>query len=179
MRAKTVGNSSHDEDVIVNPLRIRQKEDVAKMRTSLLSCSEDTNITVTTALQYTTVMRVYHQLTRIVRFTEMMDKIEDKLYEAIDYELDNSDTADPATLVKLLGIQEKLQKSMIESQKLLDPYLNTDLFNITDLVPATATDRTDDPITKQLMTSESRDKVRAAAQNVLSLLGSEGDDTDD
>ena len=44
MGAKTVGSSSHDDEVITNPLITRQKEDVAKMRASLLSCSEDTGM---------------------------------------------------------------------------------------------------------------------------------------
>ena len=50
MGAKTVGSSSHDDEVITNPLITRQKEDVAKMRASLLSCSEDTGITVSNVM---------------------------------------------------------------------------------------------------------------------------------
>lgn len=170
MGAKTVGSSSHDDEVITNPLITRQKEDVAKMRASLLSCSEDTGITVSNVMQHLTVMRVYHQLTRIVRYTEMMDKIEDKLYAAIEFQLEDSLTSEPETMVKLLALQERLQKSMIESQKLLEPYLSMDLFNVVDLAPSAVTDSSDNPITKQLMTSESRDKVRATAQNVLNML---------
>ena len=170
MGAKTVGNSSHDDEVIVNPLLVRQKEDVAKMRTSLLSCSEDTGVSISTAMKHLTILRVYHQLTRIVKYTEMMDKIENKLYAAIDYELDTSSVDEPETLVRLLGLQERLQKSMIESQKLLEPYLNMELFNIVDLAPTAVADSAENPITKQLMTSESRDKVRTTARNVLNML---------
>ncbi len=171
MANKTVVSSNSDENdnIISNPIIRKQKEDVAKMRTSLLSCNEETGITVSKALQDVTVMRVYHQLTRIVRYTEMMDKIENRLYEAIDYQLDNCNIADTATLITLLGLQEKLQKSMIESQKLLDPYLNMQLFNVVDLAP-TATDSLDNPITKQLMTSESRDKIRYTARSVIEML---------
>ena len=170
MANKTVvSSSSDDNEVISNPIVRKQKEDVAKMRTSLLSCNEETGITVSRALQDITVMRVYHQLTRIIRFTEMMDKLEDKLYAAIDYKLDNLDLADPNEIVMLLGIQEKLQKAMIDSQKLLDPYLNMQLFNVVDLAP-TATDNSDNPITKQLITSESRDKIRCTAQSVIQML---------
>jgi hypothetical protein len=105
----------------------------------------------------------------------MMDKIEDRLYEAIDYQLDNCDIADDTTMVKLLGIQEKLQKAMIDSQKLLEPYLNMQIFNVADLAPATTTSA-DNPITKKLMTSESRDKIRYSAQSVIEMLaaGNEG-----
>jgi hypothetical protein len=167
---KTVVSSNSDDDnIIVNPIVQKQKEDVAKMRTSLLSCNEESGMTVSRALQDITIMRVYHQLTRIIRFTEMMDKIEDKLYEAIDYQLETCDIEENSTLITLLGLQEKLQKSMIESQKLLDPYLNMQLFNIVDLSP-TATDTTDNPITKQLLTSESRDKIRYTAQSVIEML---------
>ena len=99
-----------------------------------------------------------------------MDKIEDKLYAAIEFQLEDSLTSEPETMVKLLALQERLQKSMIESQKLLEPYLSMDLFNVVDLAPSAVTDSSDNPITKQLMTSESRDKVRATAQNVLNML---------
>lgn len=170
MGAKTVGKTSHDDEVVLNPLAARQKEDVAKMRSSLLSCSEDTGISISAAMKNLTILRVYHQLTRIVKYTEMMDRIEAKLYAAIDYELDTCSMDQPETLVRLLALQERLQKSMIESQKLIEPYLNMELFNIVDLAPSAVTDSTDNPITKQLMTSESRDKVRATAQNVLNML---------
>lgn len=168
---KTVVSSNSDDNNVVlsNPLIAKQKEDVAKMRTSLLSCNEESGMTVSRAIQDITVMRVYHQLTRIVKFTEMMDKLEDKLYEAIDYQIDNCDITENQTLITLLGIQEKLQKSMIESQKLLDPYLNMQLFNVVDLAP-TATDTSDNPITKQLISSESRDKIRYSARSVIEML---------
>ena len=170
MANKTVVSSNSDDIVVsVNPLIAKQKEDVAKMRTSLLSCNDESGMTVSRAIQDTTVMRVYHQLTRIVKFTEMMDKLEDKLYEAIDYQIENCDITENQTLITLLGIQEKLQKSMIESQKLLDPYLNMQLFNVVDLAP-TATDNLDNPITKQLISSESRDKIRYTARSVIEML---------
>lgn len=176
MANKTVVSSNSDDNIITNPIVQRQKEDVAKMRASLLSCNDESGIPVSRALQDITVMRIYHQLTRIIRFTEMMDKIEDRLYEAIDYQLDNCDIADDATMVKLLGIQEKLQKAMIDSQKLLEPYLNMQIFNVVDLAPATTTASADNPITKKLMTSESRDKIRYSAQSVIEMLaaGNEG-----
>jgi hypothetical protein len=84
---KTVVSSNSDDNIITNPIVQRQKEDVAKMRASLLSCNDESGIPVSRALQDITIMRIYHQLTRIIRFTEMMDKIEDRLYEAIDYQI--------------------------------------------------------------------------------------------
>ena len=170
-----VSSNSDDNNVIVNPIVRKQKEDVAKMRTSLLSCNDETGMTISKALQDITAMRIYHQLTRIVRFTEMMDKLEDKLYEAIDYQLDTCNVADSQTMIMLLGIQEKLQKSMIESQKLIEPYLNMQLFNVVDLAPTNA-EATDNPITKQLITSESRDKIRYTAQNVIKMLTAGGEE---
>lgn len=120
------------------------------------------------AIQDITVMRVYHQLTRIIRYTEMMDKLEDKLYAAMDYQIDNADITDSNTLVMLMGIQEKLQKSMIESHKLLQPYMDLQEFSVVDLVQDTGSD--DNPITKTLITSESRDKIRYLAKNVIDVL---------
>ena len=165
MSIETVDNSN---TVVENPIVAKQKEDVAKMRTSLLSCSKENGVSTMRAIQDITVMRVYHQLTRIIRYTEMMDKLEDKLYAAMDYQIDNADITDSNTLVMLMGIQEKLQKAMIESHKLLQPYMDLQDFSVVDLVPTT--ESTDNPISQKLMTSESRDKVRYAAQGVIEML---------
>lgn len=175
MANKTVVSSnSDDNDVIVNPIVSKQREDVARMRTSLLSCNEDSGMTVSRALQDINVMRVYHQLTRIVRYTELMDKLEDKLYQSIDYQLDTCDVSDSGTMMMLLGLQTNLQKAMIDSQKLLEPYLDPKILNVVDLAP-TAVESTDNPITKQLITSESRDKIRCTAQNVIQMLAAGGE----
>lgn len=175
MANKTVVSSnSDDNNVISNPIVSKQREDVAKMRTSLLSCNEDSGMTVSRALQDITILQVYHQLTRIVRYTEMMDKLEDRLYAAIDYQLEEGDITDNQTLITLLGIQEKLQKAMLNSQKLLEPYLDPQLFNIVDLAPSSV-ENTDNPITKKLITSESRDKIRYSAQSVIEMLAAGGE----
>lgn len=165
MSIETVDNSN---TVVENPIVAKQKEDVAKMRTSLLSCSKENGVSTMRAIQDITVMRVYHQLTRIIRYTEMMDKLEDKLYSAMDYQIDNSDVTDPNTLMMLMGIQEKLQKAMIESHKLLQPYMDLQSFSVVDLVPVSESE--DNPITQKLITSESRDKLRYAAQNAIEIL---------
>ena len=166
MSIETVDNSN--PTIIENPIVAKQKEDVAKMRTSLLSCSKDSGVSTMRAIQDITVMRVYHQLTRIIRYTEMMDKLEDKLYSALDYQLDNADITNADTLAMLMGIQTNLQKAMIESHKLLQPYMDLQDFSVVDLVPAT--ESSDNPISQKLMTSESRDKVRYAAQGVIEML---------
>ena len=62
----------------IDPLISKQKEDVAKMRASLLCCNDDP-YAATQAMKSITVLRVYHQMSRIIRYLEMMDKIEDKL----------------------------------------------------------------------------------------------------
>lgn len=165
MSIETVDNSN---TVVENPIVAKQKEDVAKMRTSLLSCSKENGVSTMRAIQDITVMRVYHQLTRIIRYTEMMDKLEDKLYAAMDYQIDNADITDSNTLIMLMGIQEKLQKAMIESHKLLQPYMDLQDFNVVDLVQDVGTE--DNPITKTLITSESRDKIRYLAKNVIDVL---------
>jgi len=164
MAIETVDNSN----IIENPIIAKQKEDVAKMRTSLLSCSKENGISTMRAIQDITVMRVYHQLTRIIRYTEMMDKLEDKLYAALDYQLDNAEVSDLNTLTMLMGIQTNLQKAMIESHKLLQPYMDLQDFSVVDLVHTT--EDVDNPITQKLITSESRDKIRYAAQNVIEIL---------
>lgn len=165
MSIETVDNSN---TVVENPIVAKQKEDVAKMRTSLLSCSKENGVSTMRAIQDITVMRVYHQLIRIIRYTEMMDKLEAKLYEAMDYQIDNADITHLGTLEMLMQIQANLQKSMIESHKLLQPYMDLQSFNVVDLVQDTSSE--DNPITKTLMTSESRDKIRYAAKGVIDML---------
>lgn len=166
MSIETVDSSN----IIENPLIAKQKEDVAKMRTSLLSCSKENGVSTMRAIQDITVMRVYHQLTRIVRYIELMDKLEAKLYDAIEYQIDNANIASFNTLELLMDTQTKLQKSMIESHKLLQPYMDLQEFNVVDLVPTDET--SDNPITQKLITSESRDKIRYAAQGVIEMLAS-------
>ena len=152
-----------------NPLYIQQKEDVAKMRASLLSCNGQDPISSQMALRNITVMRVYHQISRIIRYTEMMDKIENKLYQSIERSLENMNENSPSTWMTLLGIQEKLQKSMIDSHKLLQPYLDTELFSeIT--IPAQP-----DPqqsFAAMIIDQDSRDKIRSSAQTVLAAISS-------
>ena len=170
--SKTVRSDNTQEIIHIDPLRSKQKEDVAAMRASLLSCTGSDPISTKQALQNITVMRVYHQLSRIVRYTEMMDKIESKLYESIDNHLENMNTSSPSTWLTLLGIQEKLQKSMIESHKLLQPYLDSDLFSSIVDVPSSTSPT--DSFAAMIVNQESRDKLRNSAQLVLAALEQEG-----
>ena len=155
-----------DQPTPMNPIYKRQREDVAKMRTSLLACHDDSSMPTRLAIQKITVLRVYHQVSRIIRYLEIMDKLEDKLYESIDYEIDNADITDSETWAKLIMIQEKLQKSMIESHKMLQPYLDLTEFSVVDLTQ----DDGQTAGTELTMSPEKRDNLRLAAQSVLAEL---------
>lgn len=146
---------------------VKQCEDVAKMRASLLAFDQNDPLGTKKALQNITIMRVYHQIARIIRFTEMMDKIEDKMYQAIDATIDDMDVYDEMTWVKLANLQEKLQRSMIESHKLLEPYLNFDELTVLQPQPI------DDPqqsFAAMIYDQKSRDKLRTGAQQVLAAI---------
>lgn len=160
---KTVDGSAQ----ILDPLYQKQKEGVAKMRTSLLACADDP-VTSKRAIQNITTMRVYHQIARIIKYLEIMDKLEDKLYESIDASIDNANAQNPSTWMMLLTIQERLQKSMIESHKLLQPYLDIQEFSVVEL---TAADNTESDSSDNILNADSRDKIRAGAQAALLALG--------
>ena len=138
------------------------------MRASLLACSDDP-VTSTRALQNITVLRIYHQVSRIIRYLEMMDKIEDKLYESLDHRLDNMNTESPTAWMTLLSIQEKLQENMISSHKLLQPYLNVEEFSLQSLMPVSSSNAVETGDTA-ILSKSSRDKLRQSAQQVLAAL---------
>jgi len=165
MLPETVGSA---EIRIPDALYSKQREDVAKMRASLLACSDDP-VTSTRALQNITVLRIYHQVSRIIRYLEMMDKIEDKLYESIDYRLDSMNTESPTAWMTLLSIQEKLQENMISSHKLLQPYLNVEEFSLQSLMPVSSSSAVETGDTA-ILSKSSRDKLRQSAQQVLAAL---------
>ena len=151
---------------IPDALYSKQKEDVAKMRASLLSCSDDV-VTSTQALQNITILRIYHQVSRIIRYLEMMDKIEDKLYESLDYYIEHMSIESPASYRMLLSIQEQLQKNLIDSHKLLQPYLNVDELSLQSLMPVSYNSPNEDVV---IIPKSSRDKLRQNAQQVLAFL---------
>lgn len=165
MLPETVGNA----DIrLPDALYSKQREDVAKMRASLLACSDDP-VTSTKALQNITVLRVYHQVSRIIRYLEMMDKIEDKLYQSLDARLDNMDINSPTAWMTLITIQEKLQRNLIESHKLLQPYLNVEEFQLQSLMPVSSTSSVESGAAA-VLPKASRDKLRQSAQQVLAAL---------
>lgn len=154
----------------IDPLVSKQKEDVARMRASLLACS--TNLRSTReALQNITVLRLFHQMSRLIRYIEVMDKIEDKLYRSIDARLERMDDADPFTLAQLLKVQESLQKNMIESSKLLEPYLNISetVSEMMEEINSLDANTYDD----SLIPKSDRDKLRLLAREVLNELNSD------
>lgn len=150
-----------------DPLVSKQREDVAKMRASLLCCSDDP-FSASNAIRNITVLRIYHQLNRIIRYLEMMDKIEDKLYRSIDSTLETLEDDDPTTWMRLITLQEKLQKNLIESHKLLEPYLDIPDLHVDEISPKVI-ESIDN--SQNLLDKDARDRIRTSAQQVLSALG--------
>ena len=148
-------------------LYVNQLNDVASMRNTLLSMDRYDPNNVRTALQNITVMRIYHQISRIIRFTELMDKLEDKMYESIECSLDSMDPLDTSTWVQLASLQEKLQRTMIDSHKLLEPYLNF------DALTTLRTPESNDPaatFAAKILDQESRERLRTASQQALAAI---------
>lgn len=151
---------------VVDPLLAVEREGVDRMRTSLLSCSMDDASSAKQAIQQVTILRVYHQVVRIIRYLDLMDKLEEKLYDSIELSIETMSEYDQETWMKLITVQERLQRSMIESHKLLQPYLELQDSSINDLIPEANTS----PNKPILMSSESRERVRNTAQAVLTKL---------
>lgn len=144
-----------------------QVRDVDSMRRSLL-CFDKTDVNAARkAIQNVTLLRVYHQLERIVRYTEFMDRLEDRIYQSIDAKLMNSDPEDEDIYYTLIPIQERLQKMMIESHKLLEPYLAMEQLSALEIP------REEDMSTSfasMLLEQESREKVRTGVQQLMSII---------
>lgn len=160
---KTVGSDAE----LYDPMYKKQLQDVASMRTSLLLSNIDNPASVKTAVQNITIMRVYHQLSRIIRYLEIQSKIEEKLYESIECSLLNMQPEDSSTWAALLHIQEKLLKCMTESEKLLQPYLDLTPYIEATTVPETDTTQS---FANMLMDKDSRENLRTAASAVLAAL---------
>lgn len=148
-----------------DPLYRKQHEGVSKMRSSLLACS-NANMDMVTAIQNVTVMRIYHQLVRLIKYTELMDKLEQKLYASIEYTLDANSEYDPAVWSMLLKLQSQLQTNMIESQKLIDPYLNI-IKNSEKYVSIVSEAK---EVDQDILDSTKRENLRLAANAVLADL---------
>lgn len=161
LEAKTVSSSIN--------LYSEQIKDVENMRNCLLSIDKTDPNAFKKAILNTTLLRVYHQLERIIRYTELMDKIEDRIYQSIEMKLDNADPDDEDIWQTLIPIQERLQRSMIESHKLLEPYLNMEQLSSLEVVqeqdPA-------DSFTSMILDQEARERVRTGAQQLLAVISS-------
>lgn len=157
---KTVGSVATD-------LYAEQAKHVQSMRTELVSFQKNDPAAAFKAIKNITILRVYHQLSRIVKYTELMDRLEDRIYESINMKLDNADPDDEDIYFTLIPIQERLQRMMIESHKLLEPYLNLEQL-ATFEVP-----QQQDPsqaFTSMILDQESREKVRTSAQELLAAI---------
>ena len=87
----------------LNSLQAKQKEYIEKMRANLLVCGTDSTSAVT-AINNITVLRIYHQIDRIIKYLDLMDKLEEKMYKSIEYTIDKSSPESTATWFTLLGI---------------------------------------------------------------------------
>jgi hypothetical protein len=159
--AKTVGGP--DDLAIFS----EQSRDVQNMRTALLSFDKTDANAAAKAIKNVTLLRVYHQVESIVRYTEMIDKLQDRIYQSIDAKLANSDPDDETLCFTLIPLVERLQKNMIESHKLLEPYLTMD--QLTALEVPQQSDPADS-FTSMILDQESREKVRTSAQQVLAAI---------
>ena len=151
----------------VDVLYEQQKQDVANMRSALLDCNRTDANSVNSAMRNILIMRIYHQIARIIKFTEQMDKIEAKMYRELDAQLADDSWVGMDALIPLITIQERLQKVMVESQKLLDPYMDMQQFMVVD-VEAQAED--DDSFGAKILSQSSRQNIRESAQQILTLL---------
>ena len=144
-----------------------QTNDVEQMRNCLLTFDRKDPNAIKKAIQNVTLLRVYHQLERIVRFTEVMDQLEDRIYQSIQAKLDNADSDDENMFLTLIPIQERLQKTMVESHKLLEPYLTME--QLTVLEVPTQEDPTK-AFASMILDQESREKVRTGVQSLLQVI---------
>lgn len=149
----------------VDPLLKEQKMYVDQMRAALINCNKTDVHSVKRSMQNITVMRVYHQIGRIIKFTEMMDLLEDKLYESMIANLGEMDSYDPNTLIMLTKLQAQLQETMVQSQLLIKPYLDLDLETI--LPPQ---ELETNSFGAALISQESRNNIRTGAQALLTEL---------
>ena len=115
----------------------------------------------------------------MIKFTEVMDALEDKLYDSMLVNISEMDSADPTTMMMLLKAQADLQTTMIQSQQLIKPYLD---MNILAMVPQPEME--DTPFGVSIISQESRNNIRTGAQALLTELRKTenfpvGEDNDD
>lgn len=153
-------------------LTAQQQSDVSAMRSALLNCDRGDATSVSFALQIIFSMRVFHQLAKLIKYTEYMDKVEQKMYESMDRFMDNMEKTDDAGTgwLVLINAQDQLQKIMMNSQKLLEPYNNVSLY-----VPEQPVE---DSFGNGLLDQHERKKLRESAQFILDTL-KESEETND
>lgn len=156
-------------------LYVQQTKDVANMRASLLTFNRNDPNSAKKAIQNITVLRVYHQMSRIVRYTDLMNKLEDKMYESLESAIDQMDPDDMSTWHTLISIQNKLQENMIQSHKLLEPYLNMEALTFVEV----KSEEIDGVSSATILTQDSREKLRNSAQEVLRALEEQGNKSDE
>lgn len=162
---KTFGNS-HNADSQVDPLNVIKKESVERMKTALLATNLGDPREASTALRQVAILRVYHQVTRIIQYLDLMDKLEEKLYESIELDLVTLDTMDDRNVTRLLSIQDHLQKSIIQSNKLLESYIDMNDYPVFLEVQSENLDNN----TALALPASDRDRIRDAAGRVLEEL---------
>lgn len=145
-------------------LYLSQEEDIRRMRSSLLLASGAKDASeATNSLRNIAILRVYHQIARVIKFLEYMDKIEEKMYRSIDASLDSLPD-DVESMTVLLKIQNALLTNMTMSQKLLEPYMGM-IDSATQYVQSIST--VSDADTTSVIPKQSRDKIRLTAQTLL------------
>lgn len=149
----------------VDPLLKEQKNQIDQMRSILLSFDHRDMNSAKRAMQNITVLRIYHQVARMIKFTEMMDILEDKLYESMIANIGQMDSYDPATLLLLSKVQSQLQETMVQSQQLLKPYFDLD---ISTIAPPPEIEETSFGVS--IISKESRNNIRNGAQALLTEL---------
>lgn len=154
----TLDNNPKSADALAD----QQQSDVSAMRSALLDCDRSDAASVSFALQSIFSMRVFHHLSRLVKYTEYIDKIEQKMYESMDRFMDNLDATDTSGWLVLMNAQEQLQKIMMNSQKLLEPYSNVSLY-----IPERPIE---DSFGNGLLDQTERKKLRESAQLILDTL---------
>lgn len=154
----TLDNNPKSADALAD----QQQSDVSAMRSALLDCDRSDAASVSFALQSIFSMRVFHHLSRLVKYTEYIDKIEQKMYESMDRFMDNLDETDTSGWLVLMNAQEQLQKIMMNSQKLLEPYSNVSLY-----IPERPIE---DSFGNGLLDQTERKKLRESAQLILDTL---------
>lgn len=163
---KTFGGVSDDTSLsLVDPLLKEQKNQVDQMRSTYMSLGSSDASLAKRSMQRIVVMQIYHQIGRIIKFTDLMDRLEDKLYDSIDSNLSSMDSFDPATMVMLLKVQSELQETMIKSQLLIKPYLS---MNLDEIAPVPEMEETS--FGAAIISQESRNNIRTGAQALLTEL---------